>query len=63
MLACIFASGRMREFFIESGLILKPHPAKSNEFPSQRPHGLTRAISTVAQIFNLPYRRIEFCNA
>jgi hypothetical protein len=22
-----------------------------------------RDISTVAQIFNLPYRRIEFCNA
>jgi len=33
MLACIFASGRMRGFFIESGLILKTHPAKSNEFP------------------------------
>jgi hypothetical protein len=26
-------------------------------------HGLERDISTVAQIFNLPYRRIEFCNA
>jgi len=53
----------MREFFIESGLILKTHPAKSNEFPGCQRHSFERDISTVAQIFNLPYRRIEFCDA